>query len=89
METAEWLVPYLLDEANDAAGRSGEAIERAERGVRETVSERGPDDDLVAFVCERYERAGTAGDFATYVAALRADQKRKRKLMAILDRHGP
>ncbi|MFJ1563513.1 SWIM zinc finger domain-containing protein [Streptomyces erythrochromogenes] len=46
----------------ETAGRMGEALEWAERGLRETVSGWAPDDDLVAFVCERYERADRLAD---------------------------
>ncbi|MFD9516988.1 SWIM zinc finger domain-containing protein [Streptomyces sp. NPDC059979] len=48
----------VIARALEAAGRAGEALEWAERGLREAVSEGGPDSDLVAFVCERHERAG-------------------------------
>ncbi|MEV6957431.1 hypothetical protein [Streptomyces sp. NPDC051183] len=41
---------------------------------------------LSARACHR--TLGTEAEFDTYVAALRADQKRKRKLMAVLDQHG-
>ncbi|MFG2231319.1 SWIM zinc finger domain-containing protein [Streptomyces sp. NPDC048723] len=53
----------------EAAGRAAEALEWAERGLREAESDRGPDDDLVAFVCERYARACRLAD----VVALRRD----------------
>ncbi|MFD7256199.1 SWIM zinc finger domain-containing protein [Streptomyces sp. NPDC059874] len=46
----------------ERAGRADEALEWAERGLRESVSEWGPDDDLVAFVCARYERADRLAD---------------------------
>jgi uncharacterized Zn finger protein len=35
-----------------------------------------------------HQELGTETDFANYLAALRADQKRKRNLMRILDQHG-
>ncbi|MQS38567.1 SWIM zinc finger family protein [Streptomyces katsurahamanus] len=41
---------------------------------------------LSARACHR--ALGTEGEFTAYLAGLRADQKRKRKLMAMLDRHG-
>ncbi|WP_406179661.1 hypothetical protein [Streptomyces sp. NBC_01006] len=41
---------------------------------------------LSARACHR--TLGTESEFATYLAALRADRKRKRKLMATLDQHG-
>jgi uncharacterized Zn finger protein len=41
---------------------------------------------LQARDCHR--RLGTEGEFAEYLAALRADQRRKRNLMKILDQHG-
>ncbi|MFD7834307.1 SWIM zinc finger domain-containing protein [Streptomyces sp. NPDC059761] len=42
----------------EVAGRTAEALEWAERGLREAESEWGPDDELVGFVCDRYTRAG-------------------------------
>ncbi len=41
---------------------------------------------LSARSCHR--TLGTEAEFAAYLAALRTDQKRKRKLMATLDQHG-
>ncbi|MFK0046144.1 SWIM zinc finger domain-containing protein [Streptomyces sp. NPDC090741] len=49
----------------EGAGRKAEALEWAERGLREAESERGPDDELVAFVCDRYTRAGRLADVVT------------------------
>ncbi|MET9692167.1 hypothetical protein ABZY81_27405 [Streptomyces sp. NPDC006514] len=46
----------------EAAGRTDEALEWAERGLQETVSAWGPDEGLVAFLCERYERADRLGE---------------------------
>ncbi|MBB6437574.1 SWIM zinc finger family protein [Streptomyces candidus] len=37
---------------------------------------------------ECHQRLGTAGEFARCVTALRAEQKRKRNLMKVLDQHG-
>ncbi|WP_371675563.1 SWIM zinc finger domain-containing protein [Streptomyces sp. NBC_01276] len=48
----------------EAAGRAAEALEWAERGLREAVSDWGPDDELVTFVCERYAGAGRLADAA-------------------------
>ncbi|MFD0265438.1 SWIM zinc finger domain-containing protein [Streptomyces sp. NPDC127106] len=62
----------------EAAGRSGEALEWAERGLRENVSEWGPDSDLVAFLCERYQRAGRLAD----VTAVRRDLLHTRPSLA-------
>ncbi|MFE3581201.1 SWIM zinc finger family protein [Streptomyces vinaceus] len=62
----------------ETAGRPVEALEWAERGLRETVSEWGPDGDLVAFVCERYERAGRLAD----VVAVRRGLLRARPSLA-------
>ncbi|MEU6866703.1 SWIM zinc finger family protein [Streptomyces sp. NPDC046876] len=62
----------------EAAGRTGEALEWAERGLQETVSEWGPDDDLVAFLCERYERADRLAD----VVAVRRNLLRARPSLA-------
>ncbi|MFJ8159358.1 hypothetical protein ACIRBY_00340 [Streptomyces sp. NPDC096136] len=41
---------------------------------------------LSARACHR--ALGTEAAFTAYLTALRADRKRKRKLMATLDRHG-
>lgn len=41
---------------------------------------------LGARACHR--ALGTGAEFATCLAALRADQKRKRKLMAMLEQNG-
>ncbi|MCJ1676115.1 hypothetical protein MTF65_01790 [Streptomyces sp. APSN-46.1] len=62
----------------EAAGRPGEALEWAERGLRETASEWGPDSNLVAFVCERYERADRLAD----VVAVRRNLLRARPSLA-------
>jgi uncharacterized Zn finger protein len=35
-----------------------------------------------------HENLGTTAEFSRYLAALRADQKRKRNLMKILDANG-
>ncbi|MGW4684005.1 SWIM zinc finger family protein [Streptomyces sp. NPDC004244] len=61
-----------------AAGRAVEALEWAERGLREAVSDGGPDDELVAFVCERYARAGRLADVVT----VRRDLLRARPSLA-------
>ncbi|MCJ0875150.1 SWIM zinc finger family protein [Streptomyces sp. AP-93] len=60
------------------AGRPAEALEWAERGLRETESEWGPDGELVAFVCERYARSGRLADVVT----LRRDLLRARPTLA-------
>ncbi|MCY0941430.1 SWIM zinc finger family protein [Streptomyces antarcticus] len=62
----------------EAARRVAEALEWAERGLREAESERGPDDELVAFVCERYARAGRLAD----VVAIRRNLLRDRPSLA-------
>ncbi|MET8751773.1 hypothetical protein ABZW32_16970 [Streptomyces sp. NPDC004667] len=62
----------------ETAGRPGEALEWAELGLRETVSDQGPDGDLVAFVCERYARADRPAD----VVAVRRDLMRARPSLA-------
>jgi len=115
----------------DGAGRGGEALRWAERGLREAAH---PDQQLADYLARRYaasgrqadvldlrrdrfqaERSlkvqtgddnyrriaslllsarachralGTADEFRRYVAALRAEQKRKRNLMKILDQNG-
>ncbi|MFD8415331.1 SWIM zinc finger domain-containing protein [Streptomyces sp. NPDC059650] len=61
-----------------AAGRAAEALEWAERGLREVVPDGGPDDELVAFVCERYARAGRLADVVT----VRRDLLRARPSLA-------
>ncbi|MFD7553252.1 SWIM zinc finger domain-containing protein [Streptomyces sp. NPDC059835] len=62
----------------EAAGRADEAMEWAERGLRETAAECGPDSDLVAFVCERHQRAGRPAD----AVAVRRDVLRARPSLA-------
>ncbi|MEU3776091.1 SWIM zinc finger family protein [Streptomyces sp. NPDC032472] len=49
----------------EAADRAVEALEWAERGLREAESDWGPDDELVTFLCERYARAGRLADVVT------------------------
>ncbi|MFD8633439.1 hypothetical protein [Streptomyces sp. NPDC059533] len=61
----------------EAAGRADEAMEWAERGLRETAAE-CPDSDLVAFVCERHQRAGRPAD----AVAVRRDVLRARPSLA-------
>ncbi|WP_053787986.1 hypothetical protein [Streptomyces sp. XY332] len=46
-------------------GRAAEALEWAERGIREAESDWGPDDELVAFVCDRYALADRLADAVT------------------------
>ncbi|MER6782587.1 MULTISPECIES: hypothetical protein [unclassified Streptomyces] len=46
----------------ESAGRTAEALEWCERGLREAESEWGPDEELVAFVCDRYTRSGRLAD---------------------------
>lgn len=62
----------------EGAGRTAEAFEWAERGLREAESDRGPDDELVAFVCDRYARAGRLVDVVT----IRRDVLRARPSLA-------
>ncbi|WP_442480710.1 SWIM zinc finger family protein [Streptomyces kutzneri] len=62
----------------EAAGRAAEALEWAERGLREADSDRGPDDELVTFVCERYARAGRLAD----VVPIRRDLLQARPSLA-------
>lgn len=62
----------------EAVGRAGEALEWAERGLREAVCEEGPDTDLVAFACERHERAGRLPQ----VVAVRRNLLRARPSLA-------
>ncbi|MBT2457595.1 hypothetical protein J7E98_23295 [Streptomyces sp. ISL-86] len=62
----------------EAAGRPADALEWAERGLRETGSEWGPDGELVAFVCARYARTGRLADVVT----IRRDLLRARPSLA-------
>ncbi|MEV6734403.1 MULTISPECIES: SWIM zinc finger family protein [unclassified Streptomyces] len=62
----------------EGAGRTAEALEWAERGLREAESDRGPDDELVAFVCDRYARTGRLADAVT----IRRDVLRARPSLA-------
>ncbi|MFE6847580.1 SWIM zinc finger domain-containing protein [Streptomyces sp. NPDC057686] len=62
----------------EGAGRTVEALEWAERGLREAESDRWPDDELVAFVCDRYARAGRSADVVT----IRRDALRARPSLA-------
>ncbi|MFF3859436.1 SWIM zinc finger domain-containing protein [Streptomyces sp. NPDC002209] len=62
----------------EGAGRTAEALEWAERGLREAESDRGPDDELVAFVCDRYARTGRSADVVT----IRRDALRARPSLA-------
>ncbi|MFJ8159359.1 hypothetical protein ACIRBY_00345 [Streptomyces sp. NPDC096136] len=52
----------LIAKELEAASRTAEALEWAERGLREAESDWGPDGELVTFVCERYARAGRLAD---------------------------
>ncbi|WP_239516310.1 MULTISPECIES: SWIM zinc finger family protein [unclassified Streptomyces] len=62
----------------EAAGRAAEALDWAERGLRETESDWGPDEELVTFVCDRYARTGRLAD----VVAIRRDLLRARPSLA-------
>ncbi|MER5730162.1 SWIM zinc finger family protein [Streptomyces sp. NPDC002138] len=63
----------------ERAGRPAEALEWAERGLRECDPALGPDSRLVDLVCERYARAGRPAD----VIAVRRDVLvRRRSLTA-------
>jgi len=44
--------------------------------------------DLLAKIRDCHERLGTPAQFTAYLAMLRADQKRKRNLMKLLDQRG-
>ncbi|GAA2342609.1 hypothetical protein [Streptomyces cuspidosporus] len=43
---------------------------------------------LLLSIRDCHRRLGTQNEFTTYLTALRADQKRKRNLMRLLDQHG-
>ncbi|MFF5860010.1 SWIM zinc finger domain-containing protein [Streptomyces sp. NPDC012751] len=58
----------------DEAGRAGDALEWAERGLRAAGKLRDPDHRLVEWVCERYARAGRFAD----ALAVRRDRFRSR-----------
>ncbi|MFE3861729.1 hypothetical protein ACFXPT_14995 [Streptomyces goshikiensis] len=62
----------------ERAGRPAEALEWAERGLRESDLDRGPDQHLVDFVCERYTRSGRPAD----VVVVRRDVLRRRRTPA-------
>ncbi|MFI8276000.1 SWIM zinc finger domain-containing protein [Streptomyces sp. NPDC085929] len=52
----------LIAQELEQAGRPAEALEWADRGLREADPEHGPDNRLPDFVCERYTRAGRIAD---------------------------
>lgn len=56
----------------DLAGRGAEALEWAERGLRETAGEPYVDERLVDWVAERYQRSGRSAD----ATAVRRDRLR-------------
>ncbi|GHD60573.1 hypothetical protein GCM10010336_12680 [Streptomyces goshikiensis] len=62
----------------ERAGHPAEALEWAERGLRESDPDRGPDQHLVDFVCERYTRSGRPAD----VVVVRRDVLRRRRTLA-------
>ncbi|MET9686867.1 hypothetical protein ABZY81_00070 [Streptomyces sp. NPDC006514] len=66
----------------EAVGRAAEALEWAERGLREAESDWGPDDELVTFVCERYARADRLAD----VVPIRRDLLQARPSLAAYQR---
>ncbi|MEU9305618.1 SWIM zinc finger family protein [Streptomyces sp. NPDC048269] len=68
----------VIAEELEAAGRAAEALEWAERGLREAESDWGPDEELVTLVCERYARAGRLADVVT----IRRDLLRARPSLA-------
>ncbi|MFI6146562.1 SWIM zinc finger domain-containing protein [Streptomyces sp. NPDC051109] len=52
----------LIAQELERAGRPAEALDWAERGLREAEPDHGPDPHLVDFACERYIRAGRSSD---------------------------
>ncbi|MFF8419586.1 SWIM zinc finger domain-containing protein [Streptomyces sp. NPDC015680] len=52
----------LIAQELERAGRPAEALEWAERGLREADPDHGPETRLVDFACERYIRAGRLTD---------------------------
>lgn len=68
----------LIAQELERAGRPAEALEWAERGLREADPEHGPDSRLSDFVCERYTRAGRSAD----VLSIRRDVLLQRRSLA-------
>ncbi|WP_329283986.1 SWIM zinc finger family protein [Streptomyces sp. NBC_00691] len=62
----------------ERAGRPADALEWAERGLREADPDRGPDARLVDFTCERYALADRRADVIT----VRRDVLRRRPSLA-------
>jgi hypothetical protein len=52
------------------------------------VSDDTPHFGLVDYLADRYAASASLAEFETYVAALRTAQKRKRKLLGMLDAPG-
>ncbi|MFJ1866250.1 SWIM zinc finger domain-containing protein [Streptomyces sp. NPDC088097] len=68
----------LIAQELERAGRPAEALEWAERGLREAEPNHGPDSRLSDFVCERYTRAGRGAD----VIPIRRDALLHRRSLA-------
>ncbi|MDF2267420.1 hypothetical protein P2Q00_18555 [Streptomyces coacervatus] len=62
----------------DEAGRAGDALEWAERGLRAAGKRRDLDHQLLEWVCSRYVRAGRLND----ALAVRRDRFRSRRSLA-------
>ncbi|TQK51349.1 putative Zn finger protein [Streptomyces sp. SLBN-118] len=68
----------LIAQELERADRRADALEWAERGLREADLDQGPDSRLVDFVCERYTRAGRPAE----VVAVRRDVLLRRRSLA-------
>ncbi len=73
--------------------RSADALPVYQRAIEPLRSQTGGSvyqqvADLLVKIRDCHQRLGTAPQFAAYLAALRADQKRKRNLIKLLDQRG-
>jgi hypothetical protein len=86
---SQWLTLADLvggDRPADALPVYLRSIERLRSQTGNDVYERVA--GLLAKIRDCHDRLGTASEFAAYLAWLRADQKRKRNLMKLLDQRG-
>ncbi|MBD3008406.1 SWIM zinc finger domain-containing protein [Streptomyces sp. 5-10] len=85
----QWLT--LADQAR--AARPGDALAVYRRLAEPLTQQTGNAiyeqlTSLLLSIRDCHRRLGTQDEFTTYLTALRADQKRKRNLMRLLDQHG-
>lgn len=85
----QWLT--LADLVRDE--RPAEALEVYQRAIEPLKRCTGDDNyremaSLLVRARSCHERLGTTAEFTAYLTSLRADQRRKRNLMKILDQHG-